>query len=117
MKQDTLEKMTSDVKRDLMFYMISNMRKYELTMKDAKYLAKDFLSIFPVKTVEDLLTELYFLGQMYPEARAVFVKYAKPYYEAKSHYLLESAIAYVREGDLEKALSLLKRRNLPWLKE
>lgn len=98
-----------DVKRDLMFHTILNMRHYKLTVKDAQYLAQDFLVVLPATTIEDLLLKLYELGKNYEEARIVFIKYAVEYYEQKEQKILHEARKCIKKGDIDKALEILKK--------
>lgn len=106
---DTLLK---DVKRDLMFHTILNMRHYKLTVQDAQYLAQDFLAVLPAATIEDLLSKLYELGKNYEEARIVFIKYAVPYFEEKDQKVLLQAKSYIKQGNVDKALEVLKKENM-----
>lgn len=105
---EQLEKLIRDVKRDLMFQVILNMRHFKLTQEDARYLAQDFLKIFPIQSEKELLDKLFQLGQKYIETRTVFIKYASSYYEKEKQRILQAIPPYLKNGDIEKALTIMK---------
>lgn len=103
-----LTKTISDVKRDIMFHIILNMRHFKITMQDAQNLAQDLLKIFPVSTMEDLLTKLRNLGTIYEEVRIVFIKYAVPYYEEQKNNILRTVPGHIQKQEYDTAIKLLK---------
>lgn len=111
-KNKILEQYAEDVKRDILFYIILELKRYEITKEDAQNLAQDFLSIFPVLTVEDLLTKLNDLGKTYKEAQKVFLKYATSYYNQQKQEVLEKIPPFLKSGDIDAALSILRTKPL-----
>lgn len=107
-----VKKLLKDVKRDLMFYIILNLKRYKIMVQDAQYLAQDFLAVLPAATIEDLLSKLSVLGENYEEARIVFIKYAVPYLEEKDQKKLLQAKSYIKQGSVDKALEALKKENV-----
>jgi hypothetical protein len=103
-----LEKLTSDIKRDILFKIILHLRRHEITLEEAKYLAQDFLAVFPAISVEELLKSMSKLGENYKEARSVFIKYAVAYYEEQKKHLLTVVPPYIYKGDITTAVNLLK---------
>lgn len=103
-----LEKFVSDIKRDLLFYIILHIKHQELSLKGAQSLAKDFLAIFPIIDKNDMLNKMHQLGNKYPEARTVYIKYANPYYEEERQNKLKEALLHIRNGDVDKALHAAK---------
>lgn len=103
-----LTQIIADVKRDLLFHVIQNMKHKNLDMRDARYLAQDVMSIFPVFTIDELLEKLSKLSSIYKEARAVYIKYANLYFETKRQYLLTVVPPSIHRGEIDQALSLLK---------
>lgn len=108
LNEKELKDYISDVKRDLMFNIIYNMRHFELTMGDAQSLSRDFLNIFPVVKVQELLNKLQKLGRRYKEAKAVFILYAAKYYEKERQLILQTVPIYIKNGEIEKAINLIK---------
>lgn len=102
------EELESDVQRDLTYYIILNLRHHELTIPTAQALAREFLAIFPIQTIEDLLIKLEKLAKKYHEARAVFIEYANAFYAEKKKIVLDIIPAYIRNQQIEEAITLLK---------
>lgn len=112
MKNDTeLKKYISDIKRDLLFYVISNLQESKMTLGQAKYLAQDFLALMPARDKGDVLDKLYSLTSIYLEARAVFAKYIGPYEEEKTAKKLTTAREYMQKKEYEKAIAVMKGVN------
>lgn len=101
----------SDMERDLMFQVIMNMKNYKLTMQTAHYIAKDFLEIFPVSDIQRLLNKLKILAKEHEEIRAVFITYAKKYYEKQKDYILTIVPPYIKNGEIEQAVQIVKGGN------
>ena len=106
--KEELEKLTQDVKRDVMYFVISDMRKQQLSMSQAREIAKDLLAIFPVESFTELMDKLRILGDIYMEVRAVFIKYAKVYYEKQKAYVLGNISELLAKEDIDGALNLVK---------
>jgi hypothetical protein len=103
-----LEKYINDIKQDLLFHIITNLRAEKVTLGQAKYLSKDFLALLPVQDKEEILNKLYSLTSLYGEARAVFVKYIGPFEEEKTMKKLAVARKYMQNKEYEKALQSMK---------
>ena len=103
-----VNKLVSDIERDLLFYIIMSMKSRKISIGEAHYLAQDFLKLLPVKDKEDLLEKLSGLANTYTEAREVFVKYNTPYEEEKRNKLLNTMRDHIKSGDIEKAIAVAK---------
>lgn len=110
-KDEDLEKLISDVERDLLFHIIMNMKHRKISIGEAHYLAQDFLKFLPVQDKEDLLKKLLDLGKKYEEAREVYIKYGTPHEEEKRNKLLEAMRDHIKNGDIEKAIETAKGGN------
>lgn len=108
---DNFENFLSDVERDLLFHIIFNLRRSKISLNEAQSLAKDFLALLPAEDKEQLLKKLEGLGQEYPEANEVYLKYATPHYESKNQHALDEMSEYIRQGDIEKAIEVGKKAN------
>lgn len=93
-----LQQLIKDIKRELMFEVIMSMRKGYISKKEAHFLAKDFLKIFPIKNIEDFFKKLVPLYKKYPEVRPVYLKHAKPYEKIKSKMMAESLISVMNQS-------------------
>ncbi len=103
-----IQELESDIQRDLTYYIILNLRHHELAVPTAQALAREFLAIFPIQTVEDLLRKLEKLGKRYQEARAVFIEYANAFYRAKKKEALEIVPGYIKNLQIEEAIKITK---------
>lgn len=101
-------KLTSDVQRDLLFELIMSMRHKLITVGGGRRLAKDFLALFPFQTKEEIIEKMKNLSEKYPEARAVYLKYAVPHINQTEKELIDKMSQHLQGGDIEKALNIAK---------
>lgn len=98
----------NDIKREVLFHIIMDMRDNKLTISDAKDLATDFLSIFPVTDIKDLIYQLQLLGDLYHSIRLVFIKYANEYYDEEKEDILSKIPNYIHTGQINGAIQILR---------
>lgn len=110
-KDESVEKLVSNVERELLFHIIKNMKQRKISIAEAHHLAKDFMNILPVKDKEDLLNKLKKLSRRYPEASELYVKYIIPHEEEKREQLLNTMRSHIQNGDIEKAIDVVKGEN------
>lgn len=110
MRADTpdVDKFERDVERDLLFQILRNMRRQEISLDEAQRLAQEFLSLLPVNDKYELLKKLNELGQDYSEAEATYLKYALPLEEEKRTQALQSVTEHLRSGNIEQAIAAVK---------
>ena len=108
MKDTTIERYINDIKRDLLFHIITNIREKKMTLGEAKYLAKDFLALLPARNKKEVLDKLYSLTTIYPEARTVFAAHLGAFEEEKTRNKLAEIRTYMQKGDYEHALQIEK---------
>lgn len=93
--------------RELLARILVSMKNGRLSAVKAKQLAKQIVDHLPID--EDGLCEILdLLADQYQEARVVYIKYAIPYREEKRRVKIAQATGYLREGDVEKALKIIK---------
>ncbi|SRR5258708_1140837 len=108
-RQDkALKRFLEDIKQDLLFYIISSLREKKINLGQAKALAKDYLTLFPVTDKEDVLNKLYTIAGVHAGAREVYVKYAAPYEEEKRLKLLQNMRVYMQKNDYDTAVAVAK---------
>lgn len=96
-----------EVERELLGRILVSMRSGKLSLEKAKELARVFVGSLPADE-EVLCGILDNLADQYQEARAVYIKYAIPYKEEKRKQKIVVATGYVRRGDVESALKIIK---------
>lgn len=97
-----------DVERDLLFHIITNMRNMEITMARASRLAKEFLDTLPVDDKEIVIKTLSKMGNTYPEAQAIYIKYANDYYARKKDLITKKIHSHLCHGEIKEALKTVK---------
>lgn len=103
-----MDSLVEQIQQDLLIEVILELRHQTLSQDDARQLARDFLALFPIGSIEECLTKLYRLSKLYKEVQKVFVHYAIPYLRQKEQGILDIAIPYIQQGKLEEALLILK---------
>ncbi len=101
-------KLTSDVQRDLLFEIIMSLRHKLITVGGGRRLAKDFLALFPIQTKEEIIEKMKNLSEKYPEARAVYLKYAVPHQDQIEKELLNQISQHIQSGNIDQALNVAK---------
>lgn len=103
-----LKILQATVERELLYYIILDMKDSKLTQKQAQYVAQDYLSVLPIKDSDDLIQKLRILATRSSEAWKTFLKIGAPYIEKKRNELLTSISQTLRNGDVVAALALTK---------
>lgn len=99
-----LQQYILQIEESLLDQIIADLREGKMILGEAKYLAKDFLALLPVKSKEELLDKLYNLKQTYPQARKVFGNYFQRFEEEKTAQRLAILRRSMQQKDYEHAL-------------
>lgn len=76
----TFKTLKTNFERELLFQIITNLRRKKLSQKGASYIAKDvLLKIKEESTEESFLQSVSGLGEKYPEVMEAFIKSAYEY--------------------------------------
>lgn len=97
------------VERDLLDQITTHLKQSKMTGEEARKLAKDFLAVLPVQDKEELLGKLKKLGEEFPEAQSVFLKYAKEDEMNTRDQKLSQMALHIKSGNIEKALEVAKK--------
>lgn len=108
MKNEQLQTYLKAIERELLGYIIVNLKNGLLSHKQAQELARDFLTLLPAATIEDLLENLFILSEKYKEAKSVFAKYGKLYDEEKRRTIVSRITECLQQSDIDTALSIAK---------
>lgn len=106
--EKNIQRLIEDVERDLLFHIVWNMKHSKISMGQAQLLAKDFLTLLPFQDKKDLLEKLNKLGHSYPEAQAVFLKYASAHEEQRRQKILNLMTEHIKTGQIEQAIKAAK---------
>lgn len=106
-----IQNLYNDIEKDLLSHIILNMQQRKISTEDAQKLAREFLALLPAKDKEDLLNKLKNLGEKYPEAKSVYVKYYASEDEEQRQNKLQGMLEHVRAGNIEQAINVAKGVN------
>jgi len=104
----SVKHLVSDMERDVMFEIITNMRNEQLSLERAQRLAQEFLEVVPSKTRKGLFMKMKLLAQIHPEARTVYMKYANVYYEEKKNVAVRLVTRAIATHDIERAVRIAR---------
>lgn len=103
-----MQTLTTDVEKDLLDAIISNLKENRITEEQGRAMAQEFLALLPLQDKKDLLDKLYKFSQEHVEAKAMYLKYAKPYEEEDRLKKLELMSQHIQNGNIEHALNVAK---------
>lgn len=103
-----LKQLVDNIERDLLYQIIFNLKQNELSVEGAKKLARDFLSILPIQSQEDLYNKLSSLSQKYHEIQPLFLKYSVPFKKQKEEQAINLMKQHIEQGNPEKAIDVAK---------
>lgn len=103
-----IEDVLSDMQRDLLFAIITDMRHLELSLQEAQEEAQAFLQVVSVKDKKELLRRLMRLSKIYKEIRSVFVTYAKAYDEEMKDIIMQTMRILIKANNMQEAVKIGK---------
>lgn len=103
-----MQNIVVDVEEELLKEIITRLEKGSLTVDNAQKLAKEFLSLLPVKDRKDLLEKLHALSGENTDARGIYLKYAVPMEEQERHRKLDLMSQHLHGGNIEQAIAVAK---------
>lgn len=103
-----MREFAEDIKQDILFAIITNLREEKMTSQQAKLLSRDFLAVMPPLDTEDLLAKVKELGMQYEQIKYIYIKYMKQHDEEKRRRILTIVRMYMQQGDFDRALLVAK---------
>lgn len=103
-----IKELQSTIEKELLFYIINNMKQSDLTMKEAESLASEYYALQPFTDEDDLIKKLKLLALRYRQAWNVFKKIGIPYIEERKKNMLGHINQAITIGDIDSALKLTK---------
>lgn len=103
-----IKELQSTIEKELLFFIINNMKNTELTMKEAEQLAADYYAFQPFTDEDDIISKLRLLGMKYRQAWNVYKKIGIPYMEERKNKILLQINQAIRLGNIEDALKITK---------
>ncbi len=102
-----------EVKKELLELIIEHLKQNKIQAPQAQQLARDFLSVLPVKDQADLLAKLKNLGEKYKEAEEVYLGELEKASDNQRDQALNSMRDYVKQGNIDKAIEIAKSLTQP----
>lgn len=96
------------VKKELLEIIINHLKENKIKTVDAQQLARDFLSVLPIKDQADLLAKLKTLGDNYPEAGQIYVGELEKSEEEKRSQTLTQIRNHIKLGNIDQAIASAK---------
>ena len=78
MPDQSMQTITTDIEKELINEIISNLDQAKITVEQARQLAHEFLMLLPLQDKKDLLDKLYKLSRKYPVTNKLYLEYSKP---------------------------------------
>ena len=103
-----LQEEITDIERELLDEIIARLNQNKMSPEEAQKLAKEFISLLPIKDQKDLLEKLSKLSKANQATAGIYLKYAKPYEENESQRKLELMSQHLHQGNIEEALHIAK---------
>ena len=97
-----------EVKREILDLILKHLKENKIEEEKARQLARDFLSILPIKDQVDLLSKLKNLGQKYPEAEKVYLDELQKASDEKRDHALSQMSEFIKQGNIEQAIATAK---------
>ena len=108
MADPAMQSIVTDVEKELLQAIITNLKAELLTEEQAQQLAKEFLALLPMEDKRDLLDKLFKLSKSHVEAKGVYLKYAKPFEEEDRQNKLTLMSQHIQDGKIEHAINVAK---------
>ena len=98
----------TDMERDILFQIITNMRNLQLEYSRAKGLSEEFLKSTITDDLDEVFRSLKIMSSNYPEAREVYIKYIEKYLGEKTDHAINKIHSHMQKGEIDKALKTAK---------
>lgn len=108
MSDPAMQSIVTDIEKELLQAIITNLKADLLTEEQARNLAKEFLTLLPMEDKKDLLDKLFKFSKAHVEAKGVYLKYAKPYEEEERQRKLNLMSQHIQDGKIEHAINVAK---------
>ncbi|KKR76809.1 MAG: hypothetical protein UU21_C0003G0002 [Candidatus Levybacteria bacterium GW2011_GWA2_40_8] len=97
-----------EVKKELLDLILKHLKENKIEAEKAQELARDFLSVLPIKDQLDLLNKLKNLGEKYPEAEKVYLDELQKASDEKRDLALSQMSQLIKQGNIEGAIATAK---------
>jgi hypothetical protein len=97
-----------DIKKELLELIIEHLKQNKIQAPQAQQLARDFLSVLPVKDQADLLSKLKNLGEKYKEAEEVYLDELSKTSDDKRDQALSQMRDFIKQGQIDQAIKTAK---------
>lgn len=99
------------IEKELLDLIIEHLKANKIEVEKARQLARDFLSVLPVKDQKDMLTKLKNLGDQYEEAKEVYAEELSKISDQIREQTLTQMRDYIKQGNIDSAIATAK--NMP----
>jgi hypothetical protein len=100
----SLDEFVKDVERDLVIGLVLATRYKKISKKEARDIARDFISKIPFKDHEQVFEKIYEMSDRYWVVRKIYIKYAIGFEKEKDEYMLKEVRDFMKISDFENAI-------------
>lgn len=97
-----------EVKKELLELIIEHLKQNKIQADEAQQLARDFLSVLPIKDQADLLSKLKNLGEKYKEANEVYLDELSKASDNQRDQALSQMRDHIKQGNIDGAIETAK---------
>lgn len=97
-----------EVKKELLELIIEHLKQNKIEASQAQQLARDFLSVLPIKDQADLLNKLKSLGEKYKEANEVYLDELSKASDDQRDQALSQMRDHIKQGNIDGAIETAK---------
>lgn len=108
MQDQSMQALITDVEKELLQTIITNLKSDSMNVEQGRQLAREFLSLLPMQDKKDLLEKLLTFSQKHAEAKGMYLKVAKPFEEEERLKKLEQMSQHIQSGNIEHAITVAK---------
>ena len=104
----SLENAIKDIERDLVINITLNIRYGRISLKEAREIAREFITSYPYESKKDLFVKVDQLSDKYKLVRKVYVKHVPDYESEESEKTLKEMRQHMKNNDFENAIKSAK---------
>ena len=108
MTDTSINDLVKEVENELIEEIIEKLDEKQMSVANARQLARDFLKLLPMEDKQDLLTKLYNFSERHSQVKEMYVKFAKPIENEERERKLTEMSEHLRNGNIEHAIAVAK---------
>lgn len=104
-----MQQKIEEIEKELLEVIVKHLEENKMELGTAQKLARDFLSMLPAQTQDELLNKLKTLGDTYAEAKEVYVEENGKELAQKEGDTLTQMRNAIQQGNIDHAITVAKQ--------